>query len=202
MPLSTVPVLSPGALAGLVQPELRAEELVLRPWAPTDVATVHAAYADPDIERWHARAMTPTEAAAWVASWPGRWRAESGAGWAVTRDGAVVGQLSLRRIDLGEGLAEISYWVLPAARGAGVAPRALGALCAWAFGELGLHRLEVAHSTANAGSCRVAERAGFPLEGTKRRQALHADGWHDMHLHARLEDDPPVSPGRPPTSAR
>ena len=36
---------------------------------------------------------------------------------------------------------------------------------------------------------RVATRAGFRLEGTKRGDALHADGWHDMHLHARVSCD-------------
>ena len=57
------------------------------------------------------------------------------------------------------------------------------------FGQVGLHRIELLHSTGNAASCRVAEKAGYVLEGTKRRQGLHADGWHDMHLHARLRDD-------------
>jgi len=42
----------------------------------------------------------------------------------------------------------------------------------------------------NPASCRVAGNAGYGFEGIKRREALHADGWHDMHLHARLIDDP------------
>jgi RimJ/RimL family protein N-acetyltransferase len=41
----------------------------------------------------------------------------------------------------------------------------------------------------NVASCRVALYAGFAAEGTKRGEARHADGWHDMHLHARLEND-------------
>ena len=46
---------------------------------------------------------------------------------------------------------------------------------------------------------RVAEHAGYPLEGTKRRESLHRDGWHDMHLHARLAGDPqPALAGRMP----
>ncbi|MGY2127682.1 GNAT family N-acetyltransferase [Blastococcus sp. SYSU DS0617] len=52
--------------------------------------------------------------------------------------------------------------------------------------DLGLQRLELQHSTRNRASCRVAEKTGFDLEGTKRRAGLHQDGWHDMHLHARL----------------
>jgi RimJ/RimL family protein N-acetyltransferase len=45
------------------------------------------------------------------------------------------------------------------------------------------------HSTANVASCQVAQYAGFAVEGTKRGEGRHVDGWHDMHLHARLDDD-------------
>ena len=42
---------------------------------------------------------------------------------------------------------------------------------------------------ANPASCRVAVKAGFREEGVRRGAALHADGWHDMHVHALLADD-------------
>ncbi|MBT2467364.1 GNAT family N-acetyltransferase [Streptomyces sp. ISL-66] len=45
------------------------------------------------------------------------------------------------------------------------------------------------HSAANPASCRVATKAGYPLEGTMRGALLHVDGWHDEHLHARLRTD-------------
>src|SRR5665647_312441 len=93
-----------------------------------------------------------------------------------------------------EGLAEVSYWVLPAARGHRVATRALRTLSTWVFDELNLHRVELAHSTLNPASCHVAENAGYTLEGVKRSESLHTDGWHDMHLHARLIDDAPLHP--------
>ena len=88
-----------------------------------------------------------------------------------------------------DGAGEVSYWVLPAARGHRVATRAVCALSTWVFGQLGLHRMELTHSTKNPASCHVAGNAGYQLEGTMRREALHADGWHDMHLHARLAGD-------------
>lgn len=135
--------------------------------------------------------MTFVEALAWLTSWPERWASETGAGWAATDRDRVVGQLSLRTPDLAEGLSDVSYWVIPGARGKGVAPRALSVLASWAFWELGMHRLEVEHSTANDASCRAALKAGFLLEGTRRGAGLHQDGWHDMHLHARLASDPP-----------
>ncbi len=49
--------------------------------------------------------------------------------------------------------------------------------------------MELDHSTLNHASCRVATKVGFVVEGTKRAQALHLDGWHDMHAHALLVDD-------------
>jgi RimJ/RimL family protein N-acetyltransferase len=63
----------------------------------------------------------------------------------------------------------------------------------WAFDVLELHRVELVHSVRNGPSCRIAERAGFELEGTMRGQMRHVDGWHDVHLHARLHGDPPTS---------
>lgn len=126
-----------------------------------------------------------------IARWNRCWRAETDGYWAVVAagTGVVAGRVSLREVDLEDGRGECSYWVLPAARGGGIATRATIGLSRWALGELGLHRLELAHSVANPASCRVAGKAGFRLEGIKRSALLHADGWHDMHLHARVRGD-------------
>ena len=197
MPSLVAPALPPGTMASQRQPEIHSNDLVLRPWRPEDQPAVVAAYADPAIQRWHARTMTEDEALDYIERWARRWLGEHGAGWAVLDSGPnggpegdkVAGQISLRTIDLQEGLAEVSYWVLPEARGRRTASRALSALTDWSFGHLGLHRIEVLHSTRNEASCRVASGAGYELEGTKRGEAKHADGWHDMHLHARIVGD-------------
>ncbi|MGN9842510.1 GNAT family N-acetyltransferase [Nonomuraea sp. H19] len=160
--------------------------MTLRPWAAEDLPAVVAAYNDPAIMQWHARSMTEREAREWIEHWPGRWAEETGAGWAVELHDRASGQISLRRIVLDEGIVELSYWVLPEARGRGVAADAVRAVTRWAFQELGAARAELAHSIRNQASCRVAVKAGYLPEGTARRQALHPDGWHDMHQHARL----------------
>ncbi|GIF36567.1 GNAT family N-acetyltransferase [Actinoplanes xinjiangensis] len=190
MPSLVTPALPAGSLASMDQTAITGDGVLLRAWTEADRAAVVAGFADPDIQRWHCRSLDDDEALAWIARWRTGWLAETEACWAVVADGVVAGQIGLRRIDLAEGMAAISYWTLPAARGRRVAPRALEALTSWAFHDLGLHRLELSHSTANTASCRVAGRSGFPAEGTKRAEARHADGWHDMHLHARLATDP------------
>ena len=133
--------------------------------------------------------MTTAEAAAWMSATADGWQAETGAGWAITAQDMLVGRVGFRAISLAEGQAEIAYWTVPAARGRNIAARAVQAASVWMFQSVGLNRIELNHSTLNTASCRIAHKAGFRYEGTKRRHLLHMDGWHDMHLHARLADD-------------
>ncbi|MFF5536067.1 GNAT family N-acetyltransferase [Streptomyces cinerochromogenes] len=193
MPYLTSPVLTPGTLARTPQPTVRADDdLVLRPWRPDDAPAVHAAFQDPVLRQWHIRSCdSAEEAAGWIAQWEQGWADEREAQWAVV-DGAsdeLLGRVALRQILLGDGAAEVAYWTVARARGRGVAARATAALAHWAFEEVGFHRLELTHATANEASCRVAGKAGFALEGTKRSALNHQDGWHDMHLHARVRGD-------------
>jgi RimJ/RimL family protein N-acetyltransferase len=189
MPLLTEPLVAAGHLRALTQPTLDADGLVVRPWQPDDAAAVFQAYQDPAIQRWHVRRMTDlAEASSWIDSWPSRWRQETGADWAVTADSRVIGRVGIKRLDLWEGNAKLAYWVIPAARGRNTAVRAVAAVSSWSFDVLGLHRLELLHATDNQASCRVAANALFPAEGTLRQRGRHLDGWHDMHLHARLVD--------------
>jgi RimJ/RimL family protein N-acetyltransferase len=178
-----------GSLSEQQQPRLRAGELVLREWRDADAPAVVRAYRDPDIQRWHARSMTEHDALEWVQSWRKRWGDEVAVGWAVTERARLVRRAGIQRIDLHEGLAEVAYWVVPDARGRGVATTAASAVINWAFDQIGFHRLELTHATVNHASCRTASKLGFTFEGVMRQQGLHLDGWHDMHLHSLLEYD-------------
>ena len=119
------------------QPVLTAGRLRMRPWGPVDVQALQAAYSEPDIQQWHARSMTTSEALKWIKSRSERWARECGADWAITDDSGVLGRIGLKRIELVELLAEVSYWVLPRARGCRVAATALSALADWLFVESG-----------------------------------------------------------------
>ncbi|MEU3320727.1 GNAT family N-acetyltransferase [Streptomyces sp. NPDC006785] len=191
--LSTPPTLASGCLAGAPQPVIpvAGDGLLLRPWERADARAFLSAYEDEETRRWHThRPMTVAQVEEWFDGYRQDWEREKGCHWAVARDsGEVLGRMALRRVDLADGAANAAYWVLPAARGAGVASRALAAVSAWALDGIGFQRLELDHSTRNDASCRVATRAGFRLEGTKRNAAVHDDGRHDMHLHARVRGD-------------
>jgi RimJ/RimL family protein N-acetyltransferase len=189
MPRLNAPVVPAGSLSKAEQPVLQAGDLLLRPWAEADAGVLLTAFADAAIQRWHARRVdSRQEAVEMIAGYNQGWRMETAAHWAITGPG-VLGRVALRVIDLEEGSAEIAYWVTPAARGRGAAAAAVVVLSEWALGDLGLHRLDLHHSVQNSASCRVAEKAGYAYEGTRRSACLHADGWHDMHLHARVQGD-------------
>ena len=77
--------------------------------------------------------------------------------------------------------AEIGYWVAPEARGRGVAPTAVRAVCRWAFSTKGLELIEWRAEVGNEASRRVAEKAGFRMEGELRKRLVHrgvrVDAW-------------------------
>lgn len=193
MPFLISPVLAPKALTGHPQPTLATGDgLLLRPWRTEDAPAVYEVFQDPVMHQWHARtADSEEEVAGWISDWHQAWEEEREAQWAVVDADSdrLLGRVALREIRLDDGAAEVAYWTVPAARGRGVAARATTALARWALDEMGFHRLELLHAVRNEASCRVASRTGFALEGTKRSAVLHPDGWHDMHLHARVRGD-------------
>jgi RimJ/RimL family protein N-acetyltransferase len=80
--------------------------------------------------------------------------------------------------------AVVGYRVLPEARGRRVAACSLELLTRWSFAELALHRLELGHVVGHDASCRIAERCGFPYEGTMRGATFEAerhDAFRDAH---------------------
>jgi RimJ/RimL family protein N-acetyltransferase len=185
----------PGPAAATPEPlpsvELTVDDLVLRPWRRADAPSVLAAFGDPEVVRWRVRsAMTGIDdALRWIVERSQRQQVGEATFWAVERDGVVVGSIGLRGINRVDRQATVSYWTLPGARRTGVASCALGRVASYAFGDLGLHRVQLGHAVANTASCGVAERAGFRLEGTKRGSNLLDDGFADEHWHARLAGD-------------
>jgi ribosomal-protein-alanine N-acetyltransferase len=68
----------------------------------------------------------------------------------------------------GMGRASVGYWLLPEARGRGLASRAVALVARWALRDLALARLALLTEPSNQQSQRVAERNGFLREGVLR----------------------------------
>lgn len=173
--------------------EIAAGRLQLRAPSVREAEDALAMLSDPDVARWNPGPpdLDLAAARAWCernADWSAGSHATLSALDAVS--GRLLGTVSLHEIDPEQSTARIGYRVAPWARGSGVATDAVTAVTRWAFGALGLHRIELLHTAANPASCRVAEKAGYRLEGTLRASYRHGEAPHeDEHLHARLAAD-------------
>jgi [ribosomal protein S5]-alanine N-acetyltransferase len=78
--------------------------------------------------------------------------------------------------------------VAQAANGRGVATEAVRQMVGYAFGDLGLHRLEAGTLPQNAGSQRVLQRNGFERIGVARSYLHIAGAWRDHILFQRVSD--------------
>jgi RimJ/RimL family protein N-acetyltransferase len=187
-------------------PDLRGHGLLLRPWdagSGADVDTWLRGLRDPEFRRWNTPLRPVTDRASARESLLARAQAAM-EGTSVSfrvadaRSDAPLGHIGVNEIKYHLKVARVGYWVLPEARGRGVATRALLLAARWALTELGMHRLELDHAVGHDASCRIAERCGFPYEGTLRgaifQEERHA-AFRDAHLHARRATDPaPADP--------
>ena len=91
-------------------------------------------------------------------------------------EGDFIGGTGLHRIDWTVRRFEIGYWCRTAQQGQGYVTEAVRALTLFAFDTLKARRVEVRMDDGNVGSWKVAERAGFRLEGTLRSDSLNPLG--------------------------
>ena len=173
--------------------EIVAGRYQLRPPSPRDADDLLAMADDPVSRLWNPMrgVTTRDEALAWCQTWAD-WNGGEAARFGVydATEGKLLGMVSLKDLDFRNQSAELGYHTAPWARGQGVARTAVGSVVQWGFGALDLVRIELLHAVGNAASCRVAERAGFVLEGVTRSSYRYGDGeLHDEHLHARLATD-------------
>ncbi|MFI4916156.1 MAG: GNAT family N-acetyltransferase [Phycisphaerales bacterium JB060] len=90
--------------------------------------------------------------------------------------------------------AETGYWVVQDRNNEGICTEAVIGLTEAAFrpqaeGGFGLRRMEIRCAAANVGSSRVAEKAGYMLEGTLRSHYwVEGKGWSDSLIFGTTAD--------------
>lgn len=106
-------------------------------------------------------------------------------------EGDLVGGTGLHRIDWQVRHFEIGYWCRTDRQGRGLVTEAVRALTRFAFEQLRARRLEVRMDDLNERSARVAQRAGFVLEGLLRQNALDPRGEpRDTRVYALVSGEP------------
>ena len=148
--------------------------VTLRAWRREDSeALVECLDGDPEITIWLDQVPQPYTRADALAYIGGIGEST----FAVTdaETGRILGSIGVRFSETGD-VGEIGYWLRSDARGRGVMTRALVLAARWALGDGGAARVQLRADVENVASRRVAEKAGFQLEGVLR----------SAHWNARL----------------
>lgn len=109
---------------------------------------------------------------------------------ALWRGHELIGQITMGGISYGalRG-AHIGYWIDQRWANKGLMTEAVATLTNHGFEALKLHRIEINLRPENEASRRVAEKAGYLLEG-RRPSYLHIDGdWRDHLVFVRLSSN-------------
>lgn len=166
-----------------------ADSVTLRPWSPDDAAALLTAALVSDLDR---QVLLDSNDLAGATAWIER-RAtrdpEQFRSFVIDRDGVLVGEVGLHAIDHRHAVATIGYWLVPEARGVGIATRATHTLVTWAFDELDIERMSLDHRVNNPESGRVALRCGFTVEGVQRARLRYEDVRYDVATYGLLGTD-------------
>lgn len=155
-------------------PTIEATRVSLRWLEDEDVPALFEIFSDPEVMRyWSSLPMREMEEVRELLDEiRGGFRARSLLEWGVARrgDDRVIGTCTLSHCDADNRRAEVGYALGRGHWGRGYMHEALTALVGYAFGTLGLHRLEADVDPRNAASIRSLERLGFRREGYLRER--------------------------------
>ena len=159
----------------------------LRPWTSGDLACVEQAATDPRIpENTSVPARySPEEGLAFVERQHARRTDGHGVSLAIARhdtDQAVGLVILLLRPQ--PGVAGLGYWVVPAARGQGLARRAAGLMTDWGLGTFA--RIEAWVEPDNHASRHVLAATGYACEGLLRSFLVIGERRADVLVYSRL----------------
>ena len=167
------------------------DELLLRPWRPTDAAAVTAACQDPEIARWVSipQPYLITDAQAFIAASSEMWRSGTGAPFAITEaaTGQLLGAVTIFGPDGHQ--ATVGLWLAPDGRGRGAGTRSLRKVTEWTFATTAAYRLDCFIMVGNTPSERMVERLGFTREGVLRGWDIHAGIPVDCTVYSVLRSD-------------
>lgn len=143
-------------------PVLTTERLTLRPPTQADLGAYAAFYAVSDVPAGKYRGpRSDTEVHAMLAEDIGHWRCKGFGMWLIARrdSGEVVGGCGLAHPD-DWPRHELTWWLMPAARGTGFATEASQAVIRFAYGTLGWDVVETHMRDQNLPARRLAQRLG------------------------------------------
>jgi len=170
------------------EPDLSDGVVRLRRWKDGDFECVREASSDSRIPEGTTvpAVFTAELAQAFIERQQGRVEAGDGVSLAVAdlNTGSALG-LAVLLVRPQPGVVGIGYWIVPLARGRGLATCATRLLSEWALAEAGVARVEAWVEPENVASQRVLTAAGFMREGLLRSFLSYPSRRADAVVFAR-----------------
>lgn len=174
---------------------LTTERLELRPIRNEDAPGIWPHVSDPEIARY--MSWEPHESLdvtrRFIEDVVRRMEQGSTVSWTIRErpSGSVCGLVSLIAImrthrALRYDKAELAYWIGQPFQGQGYATEACRAVLDYAFGELNLNKVTVAHDAENAASAALIRRLGFRRVGIEHRHFQKNGRWIDHIIYELL----------------
>ncbi len=172
------------------------DAVLLRAWTASDADFLAHASKEPAVERYNGP-MPESFAVAleWIDRFERGWRSfeveknPTGTAFVIVdvASGEPVGMCGFDGWS-NTDVTQFGYWLVEAARGQGLATRAVRLMTGWLF-ELGAARVFVTIESENTASAEVACRAGFVHEGTLRANGVWQGERKDVDVFAVLPDE-------------
>lgn len=102
---------------------------------------------------------------------------------------APVGMISLNKFTASDQSTDIGYWLGSKYVGNGIMHRAVSGICAIAFEDYQVNKIEIHAAVENSRSNNVAKNAGFHFDGSFRAKELLIDGFHDANCWSLLAEE-------------
>ena len=174
-------------------PELSGKRIQVRGFRSSDFDDFYILHSDPQVMRyWSFPAWTdPAQASDYFAGALAARDAQSMLCWVIASNESdrLIGAVTLSGIDRRQGRAEIGYSLQSAHWGHGYAQEAMRQVLGYAFGALGLRRIEADIDPRNRRSCRLVEQLGFVREGLLRARWSVAGEICDSAIYGLLAQD-------------
>ena len=159
----------------VVQPTLRTERLILRPFSLVDAPDVMRLAGDRRVYETTSFIPHPYDegmAESWISTHQAVFYEERGAVFAVClAKGLLIGAISLNRAGP-FNRAELGYWIGPEYWNRGYCTEAVKAVLEYGFTGLGYHKISARHFVGNVSSGRVMQKAGMLREGVLRDEVV------------------------------
>jgi ribosomal-protein-serine acetyltransferase len=142
-----------------------------------------------DIGRYFSVKETAEDWRTWIGEYRDLDAQDAGLACGIWRGGELVGMICFLEISRHYLSGSLACWMVPDARGGGLAARATQAMTTYAFEALLLERVVIRVATDNFASQRVPERLGFRFEGVARSAEVIREQFLDVAIYAVLADE-------------